>query len=579
MDRGRITGFAAGFAIAVVAASVVLAGWLAVSGLQARSAAADMQSGIAAAQTAASDGRLSDAAEQFPAIAADAAELNGVLNSAPWSWVRGVPGLGDSVVAVSALAAGTDEALAPLSGGAFVQSAAATLGGGTPMSQTLRDLDRLAPSLAAAADGARTNRASVAAIDPATVIGPLRPSVLEAQKRYLQLADGLAAAVGAADALPTVLGAEGERRWLVLLQNPAEARGSGGFLGAYSFATVRDGRLQPGRRDTNNSLDTGERVSLAGIPRDTRNLWGSDLSYMWGMNLDRHFPFTGVLAQRAMPPGSPRVDDVIALDPFSVAAMLEVTGPVTAQGVTISSSDAVEFLTRGVYTRFPKSAQKDAVVIALLDEVLAKIADRQMDLTALWRTLGPVSGDGHIQIYSNEAAVQRGLEQTPASGIVPDRPGSWATIAINDFAGSKMSAYLDTRVVYEAGSLCPTPGSQSRITLTVRNVAPPGLAGYGSGRVDKTGGPPGSTKIDAAVYGPLDATLSQASVDGSPGAARVSASREHPVWQRTLDLDRGETRTFAVTFTEPWRLQDPVVFAPQPMATPTQVTVRRPDSC
>ncbi len=579
MDRGRVAGFAAGFAIGVGAALVVLIGWLAISGLQARSAAHDMQAGVAAAQAAAAEGRLSDAAEQFPAIAADAAELDAVVNSAPWSWVRGVPGLGDSVVAVSALAAGTDEALAPLSGGAFVQSAAATLGGGAPISRTLGDLDRLAPSLAAAARGARTNRAAVAAIDPTTVVGPLRPLVTDAQQRYLDLADGLAAAVGAAESMPTVLGANGPRRWLVLLQNPAEARGSGGFLGAYSFATVRNGRLQPGARDTNNSLDTGQRVSLAGIPRDTRQLWGSDLSYMWGLNMDRHFPFTGMLSQRVMPRGSPRVDDVIALDPFAVAALLEVTGPVTADGVTISSGDAVDFLTRGVYTQFPESAKKDAVVIDLLDEVLARVADRDMDLTALWRTLGPVSGDGHIQAFSNDRAVQRGLEAMPASGAVPQRPGSWATIAINDVAGSKMSAYLETQVVYEAASLCPVPGAQSRITLTVENVAPPGLSGYGSGRVDKVGGPAGSTKVDTAVYGPVGAQLDEATVDGSLGAARTGASRTHPVWQRTLDLARGQTRTFAVAFSEPWRPQDPVVFAPQPMANPTDVVVRRPATC
>lgn len=579
MDRARVTGFAAGFAIAVGSALVVLAGWLALTGLQARSAASDLQAGVTTAQAAAAAGRLTEAAEQFPAIAADAAEVNAVMNAAPWSWVRGVPGVGDSVVAVSALAAATDEALAPLSGGAFVRSAAATLGGGAPISRTLADLDQLTPGLRAAARGARTNRAAVAAIDPATVVGPLRPTVADARQRYLQLADGLTAAVGAADALPTVLGADGPRRWLVLLQNPAEARGSGGFLGAYSFATVRDGRLRPGTRDTNNSLDTGERVSLAGIPADTRNLWGTDLTYMWGLNLDRHFPFTGLLAQRAMPPGSPAVDDVVALDPFAVAALLDVTGPVTAAGVTIASTDAVDFFTRDVYTRFPDSAKKDAVVIALLDEVLARVADQELDLTALWRTLGPVSGDGHIQMFSNDRAVQRGLEAMPTSGVVPDRPGSWATIAINDVAGSKMSSYLDTEVVYEASSLCPAPGAQSRITLTVRNVAPPGLTGYGSGRVDEVGGPAGSTKIDTAVYGPLGALLHQATVDGSAGAARVAASRQHPVWQRTLDLARGQTRTFTVTFTEPWRPQDPVVFAPQPMANPTQVTVRRPAGC
>jgi hypothetical protein len=256
-----------------------------------------------------------------------------------------------------------------------------------------------------------------------------------------------------------------------------------------------------------------------------------------------------------------------------------VPAPVTADGVTISSADAVDFLTRGIYVKYQQSAKKDAVTLDLLDEVLSRLADERLDLTALWRALGPVSGDGHVQIYSNHPEVQRDLEAMPAAGMVPDRPGSWSTIAINDVAGSKMSSYLETQVVYEAASLCPAPGAQSRITLTVRNVAPPGLTAYGSGRVDKVGGPAGSTKIDTAVYGPLGSTFGQAWVDGSPGAARRAASREHPVWQRTLDLARGETRTFAVSFTEPWRPQDPVVFSPQPMALPTRVTVRKPDSC
>ena len=89
MDRARVTGFAAGFAIAVGSALVVLAGWLALTGLQARSAASDLQAGVTTAQAAAAAGRLTEAAEQFPAIAADAAEVNAVMNAAPWSWVRG----------------------------------------------------------------------------------------------------------------------------------------------------------------------------------------------------------------------------------------------------------------------------------------------------------------------------------------------------------------------------------------------------------------------------------------------------------------------------------------------------------
>jgi hypothetical protein len=297
-----------------------------------------LRSAIDSASVDAGAGDIAGALAELPAIAESSAELNSTMNSAPWGWFSGAPIVGESVYELGALAQATSETIAAVQ---------------VPNQESVSGLDaglltEFAPTLESAAAIAEAESSLVAAIRVDDVVSPLRSEVETARDQFLAAGQALDAAAGAANALPTVMGFDGARIWLVILQNTSEPGGTGGIVGSYAVATADKGRLTPLTADSNNSLRS-EPVSTKGIPLDTRKLWGKDLAYLRGANLDRHYPYAAKILPRTLPATAPLIDDVIALDPVAVAALLEITGALSVGDVKVSFANAEAFFTRTIY--------------------------------------------------------------------------------------------------------------------------------------------------------------------------------------------------------------------------------------
>ena len=104
--------------------------------------------------------------------------------------------------------------------------------------------------------------AGVRSLPTSWIVGP----VADARDRSIaQLEDAAGTATAAdalAGALPGLVGSEGERRYFVAAQNPAELRGTGGFMGAYTILTADGGRLD---FDRTHSI-----TELRDLPRSRR---------------------------------------------------------------------------------------------------------------------------------------------------------------------------------------------------------------------------------------------------------------------------------------------------------------------
>ena len=103
------------------------------------------------------------------------------------------------------------------------------------MAGSTERVDRIATLL----ESARTSLAAM----PAGALGQLqeaRALIGEPLDRYLPMLEGYARVD---EQLPAILGHDGARRYLVIAQNPAELRPTGGFLGTYGILTLDDGRI------------------------------------------------------------------------------------------------------------------------------------------------------------------------------------------------------------------------------------------------------------------------------------------------------------------------------------------------
>ena len=150
-------------------------------------------------------------------------------------------------------------------------------------------------------------------------------------KVYGQLARAdreAAHAAAAAKLAPAIFGAEGDRTYLLVVQNNAESRATGGFIGSYALITAHDGKLDVGElqrtKTWNEAIARRTRASHTEAPTTTRGATRSTSpqTTLQNVNLSPDFPSVAQGARepgaagrtarrstacsRSTPPGSPR---------------------------------------------------------------------------------------------------------------------------------------------------------------------------------------------------------------------------------------------------------------------------------
>lgn len=563
-------------AIALAAVGVAaLAAWLGTSWLSTYRQAQAFSDRVGAlrAQVTARDWQAATTA--VPEALAAAEELQAATGGVPWRVLSALPGIGATAGAASDLATAATGLLAAAR--PLLPYAERVVDDGLRRADGSVDLDLLAevsPRLDDLAAAAGQAAGRLARIDPDAVrpelAVPLRQATIELGDAALVLAD----AADVARRLPPMLGADGTRDWLVLLQNPAESRGSGGFPGAYVTLSAQDGRLVPTSAGKVGDLNATP-IPLDGVPADSRVMWGDYLTQWNTFNLSAHFPLVGRLAANGMGAYGQPVDGVVAVDPRVIAAMLEVTGPVTALGWTLTGDNAEAFFTVDSYARIPDQAQRNAVTIALVQAALAAFLGGAWSPLDLAEAMGAPIGEGRLRVWSSAPGEQAWLEGLPVGGSVPDSPGPVVAVAFDNASGSKLDAFVATRVEYRPGT-CPTRDVQSStLSVTLRNDAPQDLpvASGNYGRADAEGGPEGSTRLLVYVYAPVGAGFLASAIDGAQAPLYAGTERDRPVWWTYVTLERGQEATIDVRFTEPDVEGVPARVLRQGMVIDEQVTV------
>jgi hypothetical protein len=283
------------------------------------------------------------------------------------------------------------------------------------------------------------------------------------------------------------------------------------------------------------------------------------------VNISPNFPYTGRLTAAGFGKLGTHIDGVIALDSKVAAALLTGTGPVMANGVTISSKNADAYFTREIYAQYPDGAGHKPQALALFGQMFQKLAAGPVDAKAIGVALAPLFDQRRLLVWMADSASETAVSALPVGGVVPDAPGPWTTVALVNGSGNKMDAYLAARVSYVTNR-CTAGSGSSTLTLQLTNRAALSLPPYVDQRLDDPAAPKGSTLSLAYVYGPVGSSLVGAELDGRNVAVQAGAERGHPVWRFDVALLRSQTRTLAVRISEPVgdASEAPVVMA-QPM--------------
>ena len=290
---------------------------------------------------------------------------------------------------------------------------------------------------------------------------------------------------GLAPALVDFLGGNGSRTYLVAQPDPAELRGGGGFIGTYSLLVANNGDIVLGKAGNTALIDYPRpkegKPGYIAAPGPLRQFTNSQ-SYIFGDSLFlADFPQAAQTAETLyLHETKNKVDGVVSLDPWAVAGLLTVTGPIAIPEWN-TTVDAASFPER-VFQQQQLKANQVKNRKAFFPAVAALLIKRVMALPSsqwgkLISVLNSQVSQRHLQIYVNNELAQKQISQVGWSGAMVKPADADETMmeVESNFGGDKANHWLSRNF-----DLVLTPtGSKlhHRLVISLVNSTPPGYAG------------------------------------------------------------------------------------------------------
>ncbi len=564
-------------ALAGVAFVVLLSAvWLVATALHARGELAAARAAVPGAVAAVRAGDGADATS-VSELADHAQNAYDDTHNVVWSAAATIPGLGAPLATVRGLTEATNQ----IASGALLPMAAALqqVHPGDLMRNSTVDVDAVrgadAP-LTAAAVVLDQQRLALDRLD-GSWLAPVAQARTQLRDALNPLADTAVGAATAVHLIPPMLGADQPRRYFVGFQNTAEARGTGGLLGAFAIVRADRGKLTIERMGSDNQLPPFSVTPPGLSPAYLAQYGAQGAASMWlNSNLSPHFPEVAAAwaGMWTAATGQP-IDGAIALDPKALAAILRATGPVSAAKVGQVNADTVERLVLlGQYQLQTDPAVRKQLMVGVGAATLQAMLHGQGSFSALTSQLATVSRGHHVLVHSRVAEEQNLLDANGLTGAVDQTARPFAQAVVVNAGGNKLDTWLHSDLTYTAVR-CSSAERTVDLTVALRNDAPTsGLPAYVTVRSDR---PPyktvvGQSRVELQVLTTIGSRLVKATVDGLPvtpapkpgtlpvtlpdGPADalfldVGAEGGHPAFGMNLELRPGASRTVVLRVLEP----------------------------
>jgi UDP-N-acetylmuramyl pentapeptide phosphotransferase/UDP-N-acetylglucosamine-1-phosphate transferase len=393
----------------------------------------------------------------------------------------------------------------------------------------------------------------VAAIDGSMLLGPVARKVADARTLLDRATIDTANAADVARLTPAVLGAAGERHYLVVVQNPAEARATGGIPASVGLLDARDGRLDLGEMQPVEELDAAAHMVAAPAAAATseyRERYGRFHPQLWweNMTMSPDFPtVASVMAAQYERQTRRRVDGVLSIDPTVLGAILHLSGPVHVAGWSdaITDKNVSNVVLRDEYAHFTSTTERKA----FLGRVTAAAwhALRRTDLGDPLRVaqiLGPAAAERHLLVWLAHPGEQRVMREIHLDGGVPDPTDDALFATVQNAVATKLDLYMSRSLSYRL-TVAPVDADHASVrgtaSLSIANGAPAALPAFVA--TPETGDfQVGDLRSFVSIYSPL--ALDHVSVDGVPTA--LTADREFGRWVYSsfVSVGRGKRTTF-----------------------------------
>jgi len=454
----------------------------------------------------------------------------------------------------------------------------------------IADVAVMAPVLDREARELRTIGQDLSKVDRSYLAAPISRAVTQLAAKTERGARDARQAAAVAGALPDLLGANGARRYFLAVQNTAELRATGGFIGNFGEIVADHGSLRLGRFgriDELNGVASSERVLHA--PDDFVRRYGRfEIPHTWqNVNMSPDFPTVArVIADLYPQSGGSPIDGVIAVDPQGLAALLSLTGPVAVPTwpEPLTTDNVVRITLHDEYDHFQNTAPRVEFLGQVANSVWSAVTTRELpSAQRIGQVLGPALRGKHILIASTHADDNRHLVALGVTGQVASARGDGVLLVSQNAAGNKTDYYLRRRLdldvrlePIERGGSATSAVVHSSVKAALTNDAP------ATGAAQEAIGPfspdfaPGENRSFVSLY--TNHNFDHAKLDAGPITLESAAELGRRVYSGYVSIPSGTTRTLQMELSGTARLRDGgwyrLDLGHQPTITPDDTHVR-----
>ena len=253
--------------------------------------------------------------------------------------------------------------------------------------------------------------------------------------------------------LKELLGGNGPRKYLFLLQNNHELRATGGFIGSYALLDVNDGVVRNFFVDGIFNPDGQLKENIV-PPKPIQKI-----SAAWSLHDSNWFPDFPTSAEKAIffyeKTGGPTVDGVITLTPTIMQKLLAVTGPITLPqyGLTVDADNFITVIQEQVEVKYDKKENQPKKVLAdlsvLLFEKMFAIHD-EATLYKIAEALFEGLNEKQMLLYARHPETQELIDTAGWSGRVLPFSKDYVSVIHTNINGYKTDGVIDETIKHKA---------------------------------------------------------------------------------------------------------------------------------
>lgn len=304
------------------------------------------------------------------------------------------------------------------------------------------------------------------------------------------------------------LGFDQTKRYLLIFQNNAELRASGGFVGSFALLDLDRGQIKNLEVPAGGSYDTEAGLyDLIAAPEPlqlVRARW-----YFWDANWWPDWPTSArKLAWFYEHSGGSSVDGVISLTPTVIERLLKIIGPIdmTAEyGVVIEADNFWPVVQSFAEQKPPITRQPKKIIGDLLEKIIDELPARlnRRLVAGLLQTIDTCLAEKHILFYFSNPRLEKAVADYGWDGKIKDTRWDYLMVTNTNIAGAKTDRVIKEEINLDT-KISPDGAVINQLWITRRHTGRKGEEFVGVRNVDwlRVYVPAGSKLLEAAGFVP-----------------------------------------------------------------------------